>query len=128
MDKTDETLKHWRQVPFSYENEEDCLMSLADHVQRVTGFDFGKEWRGKYRNEQQAFELIDKYGGSFKMINASGLEQTDKPERGDIVLVDVKGRDIGGLFTGDSVAMRLPHGVGEINAKFIKINHAWRVR
>jgi len=127
IDHTEETLKHWRSVPFSYENGEDCLMSLADHVKRVTGKDYGCVWRGTYCDEAEALMHVAAWGGPETMIDHSGLARTDEPRRGDIVVIDIQGKSIGGLYTGDSVALRAPRGVGEINAKFVQIKAAWRV-
>lgn len=127
-DHTSQTLKHWRSVPFSYENGEDCLMSLADHVFRVTGVDYGKPWRGKYRTEREALAQIDKWNGAENIIDTSNLKRTDQPQRGDIILAEISEKQIGGIFTGDTVAFRLQRGVAEINHKLIKIIAAWRVK
>lgn len=126
-DQTDQTLKIWRTVPFSYETGQDCLMSLADHVLRVTGVDHGAMWRGSYHSEQEAFAHVMKWGGPLNMVDASCLPRTDAPGRGDIVIANVGGKPIGGLHTGHSIAFRLPHGVGDINSKLVKIIAAWRV-
>lgn len=127
IDHVSATLKHWRQVPFSYATEQDCLMSLADYVKRVTGHDFGAVWRGRYGTEAEAFEFVREYGGAVSMIDSSGLTRVDTPQRGDIVTIDMRGDTIGGLFTGGSVALRLPRGVAEINSKLVQISAAWRV-
>lgn len=127
MDATAQTLAVWRSSRFDYATGNDCLMSLADHVLRVTGRDYGRIWRDTYMTEAEAFAQVKAWGGAQAMIDLSGLERTTEPRRGDIVLVRVKDAEIGGIFTGDSVAMRLPRGVGEVNSKLVKIIAAWRV-
>lgn len=126
-DQTDITLKHWRTVPFSYEHGEDCLMSIANHIQQSTGIDAGEPWRGKYRTETDALMHVAAWGGPVNMIDQCGLARTDEPRRGDVVVIDVHGMQIGAVHTGDSVAFRLARGVGELNAKLVRIIAAWRV-
>lgn len=128
IDRTAETLSLWRSVPFSYALGQDCLMSLADHVQRVTGQDYGAVWRGRYLTESEAWEHVKQWGGPVAMVDASRLPATDKPTRDDILIARVEGKLLGGLHTGDSIAFRLPRGVAEIRAKLIQIEKAWKVQ
>lgn len=125
-DQTDITLKHWRSVPFSWSTGEDCLMSIADHVLRCTGRDFGASWRDTYCTELGAYSHIADAGGEMAMIDASGLPAIDMPERGDIMLLG-REKPIAALCTGNGAAMRLIRGVIEIDLRFVAIIKAWKV-
>ncbi|QWY83144.1 hypothetical protein [Rhizobium phage RHph_X2_24] len=124
-DIVDETLEHWRRVPFQW-GESDCLLSIADYVLRCTGQDYGAPFRDTYCTELGALSHIKDAGGSAALIDASGLTVTDAPERGDILLC---GQDypIAALCTGRGVAMRLQRGVIEVDKRFVNIIKAWKV-
>lgn len=123
-DHVDRTLSMWRATAFKW-GERDCLLSVADYVVARTGRDPAKGYRGTYSDEAGAMAHIDARGGVVALVDASGLDRTDEPARGDIVVVDVGGESVAGLYTGEGVAMRVERGVVEINKRFVRILGAW---
>lgn len=127
MDRVDQTLKHWRQTEFVW-GETDCVMSLFDYARPVIGRDAGEPWRGTYHSEDEANAILEQWGGHASILATSGLEETDEPGRGDIVILDSShGDNVTGLCTGDGIVMRLPRGTIEVARKFMKISKAWKV-
>lgn len=51
----------------------DCLLSVADWVERLTGEDPGAPWRGRYGGDRGAARLLRAQGGMVRML-AGGLE------------------------------------------------------
>lgn len=143
IDRVQETLQRWRQTPFAW-NGEDCLMSLADYLRPIMGFDFGAPFRGRYNSEWEAYRLIDEAGGPLAVLDRTGLVRVATPARGDLVLLGLEhptgaicthGRayeDVTihppalprGVFYG---AARRPKGVAEVDLSFIRILGIWSV-
>lgn len=127
IDPVEETLKLWRTTPFKW-GTDDCLISLADYVFLITGIDYGKKYRGKYSTEKEAKKLIKLAGNEVFLINELiDFLPVVIPERGDIVICSVGKHRIGGICTGQSIAMRSVKSVVEININFCKIIRAWSV-
>jgi hypothetical protein len=125
IDKVDQTLKHWRTIPFDW-GEENCLLSIANYVKLCTGNDWGARFRKDCLTEDDAHRFFNAEGGAVMLIDASGLEATLSPERGDIMVID-HGPGLPALCTGPGAALRLHTGVAEINLKFVRIVKAWKV-
>ena len=71
-DNVSETLKKWRQSSFGYDNQNDCLLSLADYLIDCGYSDFGKKFRGKFNDEKGALNFISEYGSVEKIIDETG--------------------------------------------------------
>lgn len=73
--------------------EFDCLLFLADWVERSTGIDPAGEYRGVYHDECSARRLIKSVGGIAALVERCaarvGFIETQAPRRGDIGLVRV---------------------------------------
>lgn len=126
IDDVDRTLKIWRSTSFRW-GYADCLISIANYVLLRTGQDYGAPYRGRYSDAAGATEFIARAGSEVALIDQAGLQRTDKPGRGDIVLAVCHGATLAGLCTGPAVAFRAERGVAEINRHLVKITHAWRV-
>lgn len=126
-DNVDLTLAHWRSTPFEW-GTEDCLLSIADYVKRCTGKDFGSRWRGTYSTAEGAHAHVTEAGGVIELIETSGLDAVTQPARGDIVVVHVGDAHVGGICTGQGVAMRLTRGVAEVDIRLVKILRSWGVK
>lgn len=126
MDIIDQTLKKWRQSQLIW-GETDCLLSVNDYLVDCGYSDYGGPFRGKYKDEAGALKFITDAGGELAIMSRPKLHVTDKPERGDIMLVEFAGRKIAALCLGNSAAMRLVRGVCEIDIRFVKIIEAWKV-
>lgn len=120
------TLKKWRQTSFGYDNENDCLLSLADYLIDCGYPDFGKKFRGTFQDEKGAYDHVEKYGGEEFIIAETGLIETKSPKRGDLVLVEME-RKVAGIFLGEKIAFRTKRGVIEVNVKFLTIFKSWKV-
>jgi hypothetical protein len=132
-DHIDDTLKRWRQTEFDY-GEADCLLSIGDYIKETCGINNVDNWRGTYFSQNEALTLVADNGGAHGIIDTTGLEQIDPSDakRGDVVVIDTltgKGLEatIGALCTGPGVAARLERGVIEIDRRFVRITHAWKV-
>jgi len=120
------TLNKWRKMSFEWGNC-DCVLSLADYLIECGYDDFAKQFRNKYKTEKEADVIIDSFGGEFNLVNSTGLPIVEKPERGSVVLVKFE-RLTCGLSTGGGVAfLTETRGMIEVNLKFVKIEHCWKV-
>lgn len=126
IDIVSETLKKWRQTSFGYDNENDCLLSLADYLIDCGYPDFGEKFRGTFSDENGAYKHVENYGGEEFIIAETGLIETPQPKRGDLVLVEME-RKVAGIYLGEKIAFRTKRGVIEVNVKFLKIFKAWKV-
>lgn len=122
-DHVDELLKLWRQSDFKW-GDTDCMLSIGDYAASRGAVDVTPDYRGQYSTQEAARARIERDGGSHAIIERSGLPRTSEPKRGDIVLVDIAG-GIGGVHTGQGVAVRRERGTAEINLKFVRILAAW---
>lgn len=124
-DYVDQTLKHWRRVPFNWKSE-NCYISVADYVRQITGTDFAARFRDTCLSEAHAHDHIAAAGGEVALMDETGFEKTLLPVRGDIMLLAMH-TPIPAICTGPGAAMRLVRGVVEVDLKLIKIIQAWKV-
>jgi hypothetical protein len=79
-----------RDRPHAY-GRHDCMLHAAAAVRAVTGHDFGKGHRGKYRCEASATDHLARHGFRSAVVMLDSL-MPRKPiafaQRGDIVLAD----------------------------------------
>lgn len=126
MDMVEKTLKKWRQSTLEW-GKTDCMLSIADYLVLCGYSDYGKPFRGMYDDENGAKRMIADAGGELEIMRRPGLTTTLKPERGDIMLVELMRYRVAALCTGNTVAMRLNRGVCECDIRFIKFIEAWKV-
>lgn len=127
MDFVDKTTKLWRSTAFEW-GKSDCMLSIAEHVQSVTGHDPSNGWRGTYDTEAGARARVKEAGGECVMLDWSRYRRVSGvPLRGDIVLARFTNGRYAGLCTGDSVAFRMPKGVAEIQTRLLRVIQVWRV-
>lgn len=128
-DIVSKTLKKWRQTSFGYDNENDCLLSLADYLIDCGYPDFGEKFRGTFKDEKGAFEHISEYGSVENIIDEISLSVVDEPKRGDIVLVKFTDVDfLAGIFTGSGVMFRSNAGVLNMVVSSCRITKVWNVQ
>lgn len=126
MDAVEQTLKIWRSLPFEWGNQ-DCMLSVGDYIARRGGLDVSSGFRGTYWTELAAKSHMDAYGGAAGLIDLTGIQRIEgSPQRGDVVVVALEGDAIGGICTGDMVALRLLRGVGEVSLRFVQLQGVWR--
>ena len=76
----------------------------ADALRAVTGFDVAAAWRGQYDSAAGAARILADEGGVRGLATAVLGEPCDNPlmaGRGDIVCVDLDGRDTLGVVAGN---------------------------
>jgi hypothetical protein len=125
-DRVDRTLARWRSSGHIW-GQSDCLLSIGDYIAAHGGQDVAGRFRGTYDSEAGALAMKDAYGGAIGLVDLTGLAHTDDMQRGDVCVVDTGEIHVGALCTGSGVAMRLAHGVVELEHRFVRIVQAWKV-
>lgn len=123
-------------MPFSW-GENDCALFVADGIKAITGVDIAADFRGRYRNETGAWELIRTVTGGETVADAAAwcaakfeMEEWPGPlyaQRGDMVTLEDDGRLIAGLVhpNGRDIVV-----VGELGLKRVPFTvgrRAWHV-
>ena len=124
------TLKQWRQSTFGY-GARDCLLSVGDYIVEAGGPDALACFRGTYETHDEAMAIVAANGGPQGLMERFGLPAVDPGDmkRGDVVLVDPGTGEtlVGGICTGEGVAIRAERGTVEISRRFVKVPFAWKV-
>jgi hypothetical protein len=104
----------------------DCCLFAADAVVAITGEDPAKDLRG-YSTALQAYRIVKAHGGMAAMATALLGPQISPlmANVGDVVLVDMEGRDALGVCNGTSVIGPGPLGMASCGMSLA--NAAWRV-
>ncbi len=129
MDLVDETLREWRAGSFSY-GRTDCMLSIGHYLARTGHLDITDAFAGSYDTHDEAEAVLAANGGmAGLMVLVGGTERSGTPIRGDVLEVVYRDGDetlgIGGLCTGDSVALRLERGVVELRLGLIRYRGVW---
>jgi hypothetical protein len=128
----DDALEHtrslWRRGAHLY-GQSDCLLSVADYGQLLSGVDIGAPWRGTYDSEAAALGIVADAGGAVPLLGGALISArfvpVDNPGRGDALVV-LAGHEVGAIHLGQRIAMRLPRGMTEIRTDLVRIVSAWR--
>ncbi|MCQ9615946.1 hypothetical protein L1889_03865 [Paenalcaligenes niemegkensis] len=88
-----------RERVFSW-GSQDCALFAADAVIEMTGVDLAKELRG-YRSARGAANRIKKAGGMRSFASSLSEKHPGLAQRGDVVLVDIDGRETFGVVLGN---------------------------
>ena len=123
----EKTLKKWRQTKFGYDNQNDCLLSLADYLIDCGYPDFGKKFRETFTDEKSALQHVSSYGGVEYIINETDLCVVDDAEDGDLILVEFGKIEVAGIYTQNAVHFRSSRGVVSLLFKICKVKRIWRV-
>lgn len=107
----------------------DCILTGADWVREVEGWDPAAEYRGAYETELEAEGLLILSGGLVGMIQAQlRRSQIESPQAGDIGVVVVRGlsgrTEVTAICTGRRWAAKTPRGVWIGTAEVVA---AWRI-
>ncbi len=129
-DIVDRTLKHWRQTAFEY-GASDCLLSVGDYIVERGGPDALASFRGTYDTHGEAMGHIAANGGPEGLLDRFRLPRIDPADakRGDVVVILPSDGDsgVGGICTGQGIALRSERGVIEVSRRFVKVLFAWKV-
>mgnify|MGYP003662948708 CR=1 FL=1 len=97
-------------------------MATCDHVQRVTGVDPAKPWRGTYDDEQGAKAIYEAHGGVLNLFDygmeLAGFERGDRAV-GRPVVARFGETQITGIDMGRRCAFLLERGVIEMPANVL---------
>jgi len=135
---------HFSQVIEAYKHkdfvwgETDCVCFAADCIKAITGFDFLKDYRGIYNDEEGALRLIAQHGGLEEGLGKLLLPVTSgvRPSsvsapcvnvvcghavRGDLVILDMNGKLSCGIWIGRCALAPMPdRGLCEVPREFVK--------
>lgn len=88
-----------RKRAFSW-GQQDCALFAADGIQEMTGVDLAADLRG-YKSASGAAKRIKAAGGMRGLAAALPEKHPGLAQRGDVVLVDVDGRETFGIVVGN---------------------------
>jgi hypothetical protein len=128
----DETLREWRAGAFIY-GQSDCMLSIGRYLARAGHEDVTGRFLGADDDAAGARAVMVENGGVAGLVALTGAQpRIGAPKRGDVVevLYEDGGETcgVGGICTGDAVAVRLERGTVEMSLKFVRIGGVWRGR
>jgi hypothetical protein len=129
-DIVDQTLAEWRAGKAVY-GHSDCMLSIGRYLAATGHRDVTGQFIGRYNSHAGAAAMMDAHGGVAGLVTMTGAVAKEGPPcRGDIVEVlfdddDGVTRGIGGICTGDSVALRRERGVSEVRLRMVQIGGVW---
>lgn len=112
-----------RDTPFVW-GVSDCCLFAADAVHAITGIDFAAGRRGTYDDARGALALIEAAGGVAGLVPFDEID-TGYAQRGDVVMLDMDGRDVLAVHLGDVIAGQGPDGITRVALSAAR--RAWRV-
>lgn len=105
----------------------DCCLFCADVVESMTGVDYAASLRG-YATEDEAYEIISGYGSIEAMVTSLLGREPIHPSsagRGDVVLMEIDGRETLGICLG--VRSAFPQHTGLRQHLTWLARCAWRI-
>lgn len=131
-------LADWCRRPWQW-GERDCLLFLADWIERKRGVDLGAPWRGTYSTSGGARQAIRAAGGMESLLSdafgRAGLRKAAEPSAGDVGVVAAPfarrhgralWRDTGAICVGPGQwAMAAPKGLVIAGPPDIRLVAAW---
>ena len=124
---------HFSQVIEDYKHTEfvwgtsDCVCFAADCIKAITGFDFLKDYRGAYSDEESATRLIAQFGTIEEavVLHLEPLKPTPcdirSAMRGDLVFLEINGKLSCGIWIGRCALAPMPdRGLYEVPREFVK--------
>ena len=116
-----------RKTPHKW-GSNDCALFSANAVKEITGMDYAKDFRGKYRSRKGAFKVLKERGCKTVEDIANLILEPIKPEvcmKGDVVSIIQDGEPSLGVCVGHIAAFPGPDGITFVSMS--KINKAWEV-
>lgn len=129
MDIVDDTLREWRSGEFIY-GQSDCMLSVGRYLATTGHEDVTGQFIGRYDTADGAAEQMAVHGGVAGLMALAGaVEKDGAPDRGDVIEVLYQDGEetcgIGGICTGDSVAVRLDRGMVELSLRLVRYRGVW---
>ncbi len=112
-----------RSQPFVW-GESDCCLFAADVVLAMTGEDYAKAFRGKYKSARGALGALKRHGHGDIEKTMDGMFERRYPMRGDVVMAVIDNQQALGICVGADAAFKGPAG-----ASFLSVDGliAWAV-
>lgn len=108
-----------------------CMSDLLDWIDRVCATRLAAKWRGLCANEAQWNALLDERGGLVALAAAeaaeTGLKPTEKPEMGDVGIVEFDGKPMGAIVM-PSGKWRMRTLTGFEVRRDVKVLAAWSLQ
>lgn len=126
--KLAQLLHERRDMPFKW-GEHDCCLFAADAYRAMCDIDLASDFRGRYKTELGAYRALKRLG--YADVDAVLTAKLGEPkataiyERGDILLMDIDGRQTAGVYfngawgTSEHSLVQVPRN---------KILKAWSVK
>ena len=99
--------------PFAW-GQNDCCLFAAGAVQAITGIDLASHLRGQYSTAAEAARILADEGGLVALASANFGAPRSNPgqaQRGDVVCVEVDGRQMLGVVAGAQWCAPGPNGL-----------------
>ena len=105
--------------------QHDCSLLSLDVIDAMCNTEIADKWRGKYSNKEEAYELLDSFGGYDDIYKSYGLESVDLnyAMRGDICQINTD--EAIGILLGDQIVSTGAFGIVSLGRD--SMIHAWRV-
>lgn len=105
--------------------QHDCSLLSLDAIDAMCNTEIASEWRGKYNNREEAYELLDSFGGYNAVYRSYGLEPIDAnfAMRGDICQINTE--EAIGIVMGSSIVST--GAFGSVSLDRDSMLNAWRV-
>lgn len=111
-----ETREIWQRTVFVW-GVSDCILSVCDHVRRMTGVDPAAPWRGTYDDEAGARAILQPFGGTLGIMrHGMAAFPEGEPADGRPVVCDIAGREIAGVVFGGRIGFMAERGLIEMRA------------
>lgn len=109
------TLKRWRRESFTW-GRLDCMLSIADYINLLVGFDCAAQFRGRYSTRLGCMRVSRFHRDAIKPFAScaarAGLAPTKNPRRGDVGVVRASTETAGALSLGNGLwAAKAPRGL-----------------
>ncbi len=128
-EKLHEVIKKAKGESFKW-GTHDCALFTCDCIEAMTGIDYAKRFRGKYKSEKGSWKALKKIEGVTKLSKLADKLLGDRIElsrasRGDLVILLDEDREVLGVVVGTHAVFLSPDG---IQMRILgECKYAWRV-
>jgi len=129
-EKLDEVIRKAKTIPFSW-GKHDCTLFACDCVKAMTGEDFAKGFRGKYKSALGAIKLIKRLDGVDDIFSLADKKLGESypattARRGDVIGYLDDGNKVLGIAVAGKSVLLTPDG--KITFKTLsECDRCWRI-
>ena len=103
-----------------------CAFRAAGAIKAMTGEDLARGWRTKVKSKNSFLKLMREQGGnSLEDVADAFLSRTERPLRGDLVMLDGPNGDFFGIKVGKTAVGPTQRGLEHVS--MMQMKAAWRV-